>query len=284
MAGGITRTGMVFWKRFRKHKGAVLGLALLTTLLIGAILAPVLTPYSPTKMMPRQRLSPPSNQHWLGTDNLGRDLLCRILYGGRISLLVGFVAVGIGAVFGGIGGAVGGYFGSWVDTAIMRLMDVLMSVPQLILAVAMVAALGPGLINLMISVGISVLPRYARISRASALSLRETEFVEASRAAGCGHIRIIFQNILPNCMAPLIVYSTLGVAQAILSASTLSFLGLGIQPPSPEWGAMLSAGRDYLRTAPWIMIFPGIFIVVVVLSLNLVGDGLRDALDPKLKT
>jgi peptide/nickel transport system permease protein len=258
-------------------------LAVLGVLLVSALTAPWIAGYDPLKMDVRERLQAPSFRHLLGTDNFGRDIFSRIVYAGRISLIVGFVAVGIGAIFGGALGAISGYYGGWLDNLLMRLMDILLSVPQIVLALAIVGALGVSLPNLMVAVGISVLPRYARLVRASALSLRGLEFVEAARAAGASDLRIILQAILPNCLAPLIVLSTLGVAQAILSAATLSFLGLGVQPPTPEWGAMLSDGRQFLRNAPHITIFPGLAIVVVVMALNLVGDALRDALDPKLK-
>jgi peptide/nickel transport system permease protein len=271
------------WRRLKMNRAAVCGLVVLIALIVGALTAPWISSYDPTAVDVRARLQGPSWKHLLGTDNFGRDILSRILHAGRISLVVGFVAVGIGAVCGGSLGAVSGYYGRRLDNLVMRAMDVLLSIPQLILAIAIVGALGPNLINLMIAVGVSVLPRYARLVRASAMSLRELEFVEAARAAGAGDLRIIVRNIIPNCMAPLIVLSTLGVAQAILSAATLSFLGLGIQPPTPEWGSMLSDGRQFLRSAPHLTIFPGLAIVAVVLALNMLGDGLRDALDPKLR-
>jgi peptide/nickel transport system permease protein len=271
------------WRRLKMNRAAVAGLAVLVTLVASAVVAPWIAPYDPAAIDMRARLQGPSVKHPLGTDNFGRDIFSRIVYAGRISLVIGFVAVGIGAVFGGIAGAVSGYYGRGLDSLVMRTMDVLLSIPQLILAIAIVGALGASLLNLMIAVGISVLPRYARLVRASAMSLRDLEFVEAARAAGASDLRIIVQNIVPNCMAPLIVLSTLGVAQAILSAATLSFLGLGIQPPTPEWGSMLSDGRQFMRNAPHLTIFPGLAIVVVVMSLNLLGDGLRDALDPKLR-
>ena len=271
------------WRRLKMNKPAVCGLSVIAILITSAMLAPWIAPYDPAAMDVRARLQGPSTKHFLGTDNFGRDIFSRIVYAGRISLVIGFVAVGIGAVFGGITGAVSGYYGKGLDSLVMRTMDVLLSVPQLILAIAIVGALGASLLNLMIAVGISVLPRYARLVRASAMSLRDLEFVEAARAAGASDLRIIVQNIIPNCMAPLIVLSTLGVAQAILSAATLSFLGLGIQPPTPEWGSMLSDGRQFMRNAPHLTVFPGLAIMVVVMALNLLGDGLRDALDPKLR-
>jgi len=271
------------WRRLKMNRAAVCGLAVITVLVASAVAAPWIAPYEPAAIDVRARLQGPSFKHVLGTDNFGRDIFSRIVYAGRISLVIGFVAVGIGAVFGGMAGAVSGYYGRELDSLVMRTMDVLLSVPQLILAIAIVGALGASLLNLMIAVGISVLPRYARLVRASAMSLRDLEFVEAARAAGASDLRIIVQNIIPNCMAPLIVLSTLGVAQAILSAATLSFLGLGIQPPTPEWGSMLSDGRQFMRNAPHLTIFPGLAIMVVVMALNLLGDGLRDALDPKLR-
>jgi peptide/nickel transport system permease protein len=271
------------WRRLKMNRAAICGLAVIVVLVTSALLAPWVAPYDPSKMDVRARLQGPSLKHVLGTDNFGRDIFSRIVYASRISLVIGFVAVGIGAVFGGITGAVSGYYGRGLDSLLMRVMDVLLSIPQIILAIAIVGAMGASLLNLMIAVGISVLPRYARLVRASAMSLRDLEFIEAARAAGAGDLRIILQNIIPNCMAPLIVLSTLGVAQAILSAATLSFLGLGIQPPTPEWGSMLSDGRQFLRNAPHITIFPGLAIVIVVMALNMLGDGLRDALDPKLR-
>ena len=271
------------WRRLRRNKAAVVGMSVVILLVVVAVLAPVLAPYDPNQMNIKMRLQGPSSEHPLGTDNFGRDMLSRIIYGSRISLYVGFVAVGIGAVFGGILGAIGGYYGGRLDNFIMRCMDVLLAIPQIILAIAIVGALGTSLLNLMIAVGISQLPRYARVVRASALTVRGQEYVEAARAVGASDARIILENILPNCMAPIIVQSTLGVAQAILSAAALSFLGLGIQPPTAEWGSMLSSGRQFLRNAPYLTFFPGLAISVVVLALNIFGDGLRDSLDPKLR-
>ncbi|NLK19493.1 MAG: ABC transporter permease [Synergistaceae bacterium] len=271
------------WRRLRLNKAAMAGMAVIIVLVVVAIFAPVLAPKDPNQTNMKARLQPPSAEFPLGTDNFGRDMLSRIIYGSRISLYVGFVAVGIGAVFGGIVGAIGGYYGGRLDNFLMRCMDVLLAIPQIILAIAIVGALGTSLLNLMIAVGISQLPRYARVVRASALTVRGQEFVEAARAVGASDARIIIENILPNCMAPIIVQSTLGVAQAILSAAALSFLGLGIQPPTAEWGSMLSSGRQFLRNAPYLTFFPGLAISVVVLALNIFGDGLRDSLDPKLR-
>jgi len=271
------------WRRLRRNKAAVLGMSVIVMLFVVAFFAPLLAPYDPNKIDMKRRRQASSPEHLLGTDNFGRDILSRIIYGSRISLYVGFVAVGIGAVFGGILGAIGGFYGKQIDNVIMRLMDVLLAVPQIILAIAIVGVLGTSLTNLMIAVGISQVPRYARLVRASAMSLRGQEFVEAAQAIGATDLRIILENILPNCMAPIIVQSTLGVAAAILSAASLSFLGLGVQPPTPEWGSMLSAGRQFLRSAPHLSIYPGLAIAIVVLALNVFGDGVRDSLDPKLR-
>jgi peptide/nickel transport system permease protein len=271
------------WRRIKVNKGAVGGLFVILLLVGMAVFAPYLSPYGPNKMNAGPRLVSPSLKHPLGTDSFGRDQLSRIIYGARISLYVGFIAVGIGAIFGGFIGAVVGYYGGKIDNVLMRLMDILLAVPQIILSIAIVGALGANLTNLMIAVGVSQIPRYARIVRASALSVRGQEYVEAARAIGASDLRIIIENILPNCMAPIIVQSTLGVASAILSAAALSFLGLGIQPPTAEWGSMLSLGRQYMRNAPHLTFYPGLAIAIVVLALNLFGDGLRDALDPKLR-
>ncbi|MFN2362904.1 MAG: nickel transporter permease [Halarsenatibacteraceae bacterium] len=271
------------WRRLKTNKSAMFGLTIVIILIITAIFAPLIAPYDPVKPNIVDRMQGPSFTHWLGTDNFGRDIFSRLVYGSRISLYVGFIAVGIGAVFGGIIGATGGYFGGKIDNIIMRLMDVMLAIPRIILAIAIVAVLGTNITNVMVAVGISIVPRYARVVRGTVLSYREEEFVEAAKAIGASDARIIFENILPNSMAPIIVQSTLGIAKAILDAATLSFLGLGVQPPTPEWGTMLSQGRQFMRTAPHLTIFPGLAIVIVVISLNLFGDGLRDSLDPKMR-
>ncbi|MFW5981238.1 MAG: ABC transporter permease [bacterium] len=271
------------WRRLKTNKSAMFGLTIVIILIITAIFAPLIAPYNPVKPNIVDRMQGPSFTYWLGTDNFGRDIFSRLVYGSRISLYVGFIAVGIGAVFGGIIGATGGYFGGKIDNVIMRLMDIMLAIPRIILAIAIVAVLGTNITNVMVAVGISIVPRYARVVRGTVLSYREEEFVEAAKAIGASDARIIFENILPNSMAPIIVQSTLGIAKAILDAATLSFLGLGVQPPTPEWGTMLSQGRQFMRTAPHLTIFPGLAIVIVVISLNLFGDGLRDSLDPKMR-
>ncbi len=269
--------------RLRRNRLAVLGLIVLGILIFTAIFADWLAPYSYSKQNLRARLQPPSAQHWLGTDEFGRDVLSRLIFGARVSLQVGLVAVAISLALGGALGAAAGYYGGKLDHFIMRIMDIQLSIPTILLAIAISAALGPGLFNLMIAVGISSIPNFARLLRASVLSVKEMEFVEAARAMGAGDMRIVATHILPNCCAPLIVQSTLRVANAILSAASLSFIGLGIQPPFPEWGGMLSSARGYLRGSAYLSLFPGVAIVVTIIALNFIGDGLRDALDPKQK-
>ncbi|MBQ8692543.1 MAG: ABC transporter permease [Synergistaceae bacterium] len=269
--------------RLSKSPLAMFGLAIILLLIFCALFAEAISPYSPIKQDLMHMFETPSAEHWLGTDEFGRDILSRLIYGARVSLQIGFIAVGIALVVGGMLGAVSGYYSGWLDNSIMRVMDVLLSIPQTLLAIAIVAALGPSLMNLMIAVGISAVPTYARIVRGSVLSIRSMEFIEAARAVGSSDLRIILRHILPNIMAPIIVQSTLGVASAILNAAGLSFIGLGIQPPNPEWGAMLSGGRQYIRDFPHMTLYPGLAIMFTILALNFLGDGLRDALDPKLK-
>lgn len=262
---------------------AMFGLIVVLLLIFCAIFADVISPYPYAKQNLVNAFEEPSSKHWFGTDEFGRDIFSRVVYGARISLFVGFIAVGIAIIFGGSLGAVAGYYGGKLDNFIMRSMDVLLSIPSTVLAISIAAALGPGLFNLMISVGISATPAYARVMRGSVLSVRAQEFVEAARAVGSSDARIILKHIIPNCMAPVIVQSTLGVASAILSAAGLSFIGLGIQPPIPEWGAMLSGARAYIRDYSYMTFFPGLAIMITIMALNFLGDGLRDALDPKLK-
>ena len=273
------------WKNLKRNKMALFGLVILVIIVLLAIFADQIANYDQVviKQNLRMRLKPPSAQHWLGTDEFGRDIFARLVHGARVSLKVGLIAVGIAIVIGGFLGAIAGYYGGKLDNIIMRVMDIFLAVPSILLAIAIVSALGPNLLNLMIAVSISSVPRYARIVRASVLSIRDQEFIEAARAIGASDARIIFRHIIPNSLAPVIVQGTLGVANAILSTAGLSFIGLGIQPPAPEWGSMLSGGRQYLRYAWWVTTFPGVSIMITILSLNLLGDGLRDALDPRLK-
>jgi peptide/nickel transport system permease protein len=271
------------WRRLRRNRMAMFGLAIITIIVFTAIFADVIAPYDYREQNLLRVADPPSRDHLLGTDDLGRDILSRIIHGARVSLQVGFVAVSISLVLGGTLGALAGYYGGNLDNVVMRFMDVLLAIPSILLAIAIVSAFGGGLVNVMIAVGISTIPVYARIVKASVISIKEQEFIEAARAIGATDVRIILKHILPNSMAPIIVRGTLGVAIAILSAAGLSFIGLGIEPPTPEWGAMLSSGRHLIRRAPHVATFPGIAIMTTIFALNLLGDGLRDALDPRLK-
>lgn len=270
-------------KALSRNKMAILGLIILILLLIMGIFADFIAPYHYAEQDLSNAFQHPNSAHWFGTDEFGRDIFSRVIYGARTSLLVGFVSVGIAVVVGGTLGAIAGYYGKGADNLIMRLMDILLAIPQTLLAIAIVAALGTGLVNLMIAVGISSVPTYARIVRASVLTIREEEYIEAAKASGTDNSKIIIKHILPNCLAPVIVQVTLGMAGAILTAAGMSFIGLGIQAPNAEWGNMLSTGRDYIRGYSYMTMFPGLAIVITVLSLNLLGDGLRDALDPKLR-
>jgi len=271
------------WKRLKRSKMAILGLMIIITLMLIALFADYIAPYPYDRQDLMNTFQSPSSENLFGTDEFGRDILSRVIYGSRVSLLVGFIAVGIALVIGGFLGAISGYYGGRVDNLIMRIMDVLLAIPSMLLAISIVAALGPGLTNLMIAVGISSIPTYARTVRAAVMSIKGMEYIEASKVSGSKDIRIIFKHIIPNSLAPVIVQSTLGVAGAILTAAGMSFIGLGIQPPNPEWGAMLSGGRAYIRDYSYMTMFPGIAIMITILALNLLGDGLRDALDPKLK-
>lgn len=271
------------WQRLSKNKLAILGLIIIIVMILIAVFADFIAPYGYDEQDLTVAFQGPGNGHLFGTDEFGRDIFSRVVYGTRISLLIGFVAVAIAVVIGVLLGAISGYYGDKVDNIIMRLMDILLSIPQILLAIAIVAALGNGLFNLMLAVGLSSIPHYARIIRASVLSIKDQEFIEAAKAAGSSDLRIIFKHIIPNCLAPIIVQATLGVALAILTAAGLSFIGLGIAPPTPEWGSMLSSGRNYIRDYSYMTMFPGLAIVVTIFALNVLGDGLRDALDPKLK-
>lgn len=273
------------FRMLSKNRMAMLGLAILIILVLLAIFADVIADYDTVviKQNLSERLMPPNGKHWLGTDEFGRDIFARLIHGARVSLKVGLLAISISILVGGFLGAISGYYGGIIDNTVMRIMDIFLAVPSILLAIAIVSALGPSIMNLMISISVSYIPTFARIVRASVLSVRDQEFIEAARAIGASNLRIILRHIIPNSLAPVIVQGTLGVAGAILSIAGLSFIGLGIQPPAPEWGSMLSGGRQYLRYAWWVTTFPGIAIVITILSLNLLGDGLRDALDPKLK-
>ncbi|MCC6703898.1 MAG: ABC transporter permease [Thermomicrobiales bacterium] len=265
-----------------RNKFALAGACYLLILALLAIFAPVVAPYSPTDQSLLNRLSPPGGEHWLGTDELGRDELSRLIWGARTSLFIALIGTTGGVIVGTTLGMLSGFFGGWFDILIMRLIDIMFAFPGILLAILIVAVMGPGLFNLIVALTIWGTPALARIVRSSVLSLKQVEFVEASRAIGSSGPRIMLRHLLPNCIAPIIVYATLGVAGALLTTAGLGFLGIGVQPPTSEWGAMLSVGRSYLRETPWLMIVPGLAILFTVISLNLIGDALRDALDPRI--
>ena len=270
------------FRRLRRNRGAMLGSVVIMALILIALLAPVLATHDPTENRLRDMLLPPSREHLMGTDGHGRDMFSRVIFGTRFSLQLGLISVGIAILFGGILGLIAGYYSGLVTQFIMRAMDVMLSFPGILLAMAVIAILGPGLSNVMIAVGISWIPAYARLVRGSTVSARENEYVLAARSVGCPSLRIVFRHLMPNVIAPLIVLSSLNVGAAILVGASLSFLGLGAQPPTPEWGAILNSGRRHIRTAWWIMTFPGLAIMITVMATNLLGDGLREALDPRL--
>lgn len=272
------------WRSFRKNKLAMLGLMLILFFILLAIFAPVLTHFDYKAQDLTNRLQPPSSEHWFGTDDLGRDLFTRVIYGARISLWVGFFSVVGSIIVGTFLGILAGYYGKWVDTLISRLFDIMLAFPSILLAIAIVAALGPSLQNALLAIAIVNIPTFGRLVRAKVLSLKEEEFIMAARAQGMKDRRILLHHVLPNSLAPIIVQGTLGIATAILEAAALGFLGMGAQPPEPEWGKMLSDSRQFIQLAPWTVIFPGISIMFTVLGFNLMGDGLRDVLDPRMKS
>jgi peptide/nickel transport system permease protein len=272
-----------FWRHFKKNRLGVGGLVIIVIVFLIAIFAPFLSPYDPGKTDVSLKLKSPSFQHYLGTDQLGRDVFSRMLYGSQISLSVGFVAVGISILIGILVGAMAGYKGGWVDSLLMRFVDIMLSFPSFFLILTVVAILRPNIYNVMIVIGITSWEGTARFVRAEFLSLRERDYVQAARALGVKDRRIIFRHILPNALAPVFVTASLGVASAILIEAGLSFLGFGVQPPAPSWGNILTEGRTYIFDAWWLTVFPGLAILITVLSFNLFGEGLRDALDPRLR-
>ena len=278
-----------FWRYFRANVGAVAGLILIVIVLVVALLADLIAPHSPILTDQTAFLRPPAWQagggwdHPLGTDAIGRDMLSRLIHGARLSLAIGLAVVSISLVVGIVLGLIAGFARGVVEFAIMRLMDIVLTMPSLLLAIVIVAILGPGLMNAMLAVAVIILPHYVRLTRASVIAELARPYVTAARVSGAGTIRLMFRTVLPNCMAPLIVQSSLGISTAILDAAALGFLGLGAQPPSPEWGTMLADAREFVLRAWWVVTFPGLMILVTVLAFNLLGDGLRDALDPKLK-
>jgi peptide/nickel transport system permease protein len=272
----------VFWKRFRSNRFAVAGGCVVLLLFAVSLLAPLITPWDPHAIDAYHVLLPPSADHWFGTDELGRDVFTRIIYGARISLKVGFVSVGIAVAIGVVLGLVSGFYGGIVDTVIMRFVDIMLCFPTFFLILAVIAFLEPSIWYIMAIIGLTGWMGVARLVRAEVLSLRERDFILAARALGASDMRIIFRHILPNALSPVLVSATLGVAGAILTESALSFLGIGVQPPTPSWGNILTSGKDYLEFGWWLSLFPGLAILVTVLAYNLLGEGIRDALDPRL--
>lgn len=272
-----------FWRKYSRNKLAVVGLLLLIMMALVAIFAPQIAPYDPLELdLLNAYALPGSEGHLLGTDNYGRDILSRIIYGSRISLAIGLVVVGIAATVGTVLGLLAGFLGGWVDTLIMRLVEIFYAFPFLILVIGVIAILGPSIFNVMWVLGAVSWPIYARLVRAVVLGLREQEFVEAARSGGASTARLIFRHVLPNALTPVIVTATFGIPEAILAAAALGFLGLGVQPPTPEWGALVSEGKDFIRRAPFLITWPGLAIMITVMSFNFLGDGLRDTLDPRL--
>lgn len=269
--------------RVLKNRGAIIGLIVFGILVLIAILGDWIMPYSYSKMDLTNAFAPPSWAHWLGTDDMGRDILSRLIYGSRYSLSIGFLSCAFSTLLGLILGAVSGFFGGKVDLIIMRVLDVIAAVPNILLAICISATLGNGFINCVLALGFSGIPSVARVMRASMLNIRELEYVEAAKSINCKYRRIIAVHVVPNAIAPVIVQVSLSIASSLISAASLSYIGLGIQPPNPEWGAMLSAGRAYIREYPNLTLIPGVAVLVTVLCMNLIGDALRDALDPKLK-
>ncbi|WP_301108097.1 nickel transporter permease [Sporosarcina sp.] len=272
------------WIGFRKSKVAIVGAVIVLLFILLAIFGPLMTKEGINEQLMTDRLQPPSSEYWFGTDDFGRDIFSRIVYGARISLSVGFFSVVGSIIVGSILGIVAGYYGRWVDTIISRIFDIMLAFPSILLAIAIVSVLGPSLRNALIAIAIINIPNFGRLIRSKVLSIKEDEYIMAAKAIGMKDFRILFSHILPNSMAPVIVQGTLAIATAILEAAALGFLGLGASAPDPEWGKMLADSKDYLQNAPWTMIFPGLAIMLTVLGFNLMGDGLRDALDPKMKS
>ncbi len=275
----------IIWNRLRKNKLAMLGLAILAVMVALAVCADWIADYDTnvTGMNMAERLQTPSAKHWFGTDSYGRDVFARIIHGSRLSLSLSIFAMLAAVAIGSIIGAIAGYYGGRVDDVLMRLMDILLAIPPMLMSISIVAALGHSMVNLMIALSLAYIPVFARVIRSSILTVKGQEFIEAAKACGTSNARIILRHIIPNAIGPIIVQATLAMGSTILIISSLSFMGMGIQPPQPEWGTMLYEGRDLIRTSPYLVIFPGIAIALAVLSLNLLGDGLRDALDPRMK-
>lgn len=277
------RAAALSWRRLVRHSSLLAGAVIATIVVMSAVLAPRLAPYDPIEQSFSDQLLRPSLTHPFGTDEFGRDIFSRVIYGARIALVVGVVADGIAAVLGVVLGVASGYFGGLTDAWLMRSVDVMLAFPYLLLAMIVVAILGPSLVNAMIAIGVVYTPQFARVIRSAVLQIKEEDFVEAARATGAGWFRILSKNILPNILSPILVMATLTVGFMIVETAGLSFLGLGASPPTPEWGSMLATGRSFMLTAPWIATFPGLAILITVIGFNLIGDGLRDLLDPRLR-
>lgn len=272
------------WRRLRKNRLAVAGLIILVLMLLMMIFADQLVSYEVViKQDIMNKLQPPSKEHWMGTDSFGRDILARIIHGSRVSLSVGFISVALSLLAGGAIGAIAGFYGGKIDIILMRFMDMFLAMPSMLLAICIVSVLGPGMFNLLLAISLSSIPRFSVIVRSSVMTVKNSEFVEAARATGANTLRIITRYILPNSMGPIIVQATLSMAGVILTASSLSFIGLGVSPPQPEWGSILTEGKEFIRESPYLVLFSGLAIMISVLALNFLGDGLRDALDPRLK-
>ncbi|OUM98294.1 MAG: glutathione ABC transporter permease GsiD [Firmicutes bacterium ZCTH02-B6] len=277
---GVDTRGQIL-RRVLRNRKAVAGAILLAIIVLAAIFADYIAVHDPYTQNLRNRLQPPSGEHWLGTDQFGRDMFSRIVHGARISLRVGFISIGIALLAGGMMGLLAGYYGGWLETIFMRLVDIMLALPGFLLALAIVSTLGPSLTNVMVAVGIAYTPGFARVMRSAVLSVRQLDYVTAAQAAGASDLRIMVRHVVPNALNPLIVHATLALAGSILSAAGLSFLGMGAQPPTPEWGSMLNSARSFIRAAHHVVTYPGLAIMITVLCLNLLGDGLRDALDPR---
>jgi peptide/nickel transport system permease protein len=272
------------WRSFKKNKMAIVGTGIVLFFILLAIFAPFLAPYGINEQNLSLRLQAPSKEHLFGTDDFGRDILSRVIYGARISLWVGFFSVLGSVIAGSLLGIIAGYYGRWIDGVISRIFDIMLAFPSILLAIGIVAVLGPSLQNALIAIAVINIPNFGRLIRSRVLSIKQEEYITAAKAIGMSDTRILFHHILPNSMAPIIVQGTLAIATAIIEAAALGFLGLGAQPPNPEWGKMLADSKDFLTQAPWTMIFPGLAIMLTVLGFNLMGDGLRDALDPRMKS
>lgn len=282
MTGSNSYLSAVFWPRLRRNRLAMSGGGVVLMLFVLSILAPLISPYDPSSINAWDVLQPPSFKHWFGTDELGRDVLSRVIYGAQISLKVGFVSIGIAVSIGTAIGLAAGYYGRWADTTLMRFVDIMLCFPTFFLILAVIAFLQPSIWVIMAVIGLTGWMGVARLVRAEVLSIREMEYVMAARCIGCSDARIMFRHILPNAISPVLVAATLGIAGAILTESALSFLGIGVQPPTPSWGNILTSGKDYIEFAWWLSFFPGMAILVTVLSYNLLGEGIRDALDPRI--